>query len=60
VSDVAFVRGAGTAHRRKTPSSWPALRTIDARIGGTYTYTMVNDATGEKMVTGCVYLDSDA
>ena len=30
---------------------------IDARIGGTYTYTMVNDATGEKVITGGVYLE---
>jgi len=28
---------------------------IDARVGGRYTYTMVNDATGEKIVTGGVY-----
>ncbi|MDQ1607858.1 MAG: hypothetical protein QOE16_590 [Microbacteriaceae bacterium] len=30
---------------------------VDARIGGTYTYTMVNNATGEKVITGGVYLE---
>jgi uncharacterized protein YndB with AHSA1/START domain len=29
--------------------------TIDARVGGRYAYTMVNDATGEKFLTGGVY-----
>ncbi|MFV2196820.1 SRPBCC family protein [Nocardiopsis sp. LOL_012] len=28
---------------------------MDTRVGGRYTYTMVNDATGEKVVTGGVY-----
>jgi len=28
---------------------------IDARVGGRYTYTMVNDDTGDKIVTGGVY-----
>jgi uncharacterized protein YndB with AHSA1/START domain len=28
---------------------------IDARVGGRYAYTMVNDATGEKYPTGGVY-----
>lgn len=28
---------------------------IDARVGGRYTYTMVNDATGDKILTGGVY-----
>ncbi|MGY2746663.1 SRPBCC family protein [Arthrobacter sp. UYCu723] len=28
---------------------------IDAREGGRYTYTMVNDATGDKVITGGVY-----
>ena len=28
---------------------------IDARLGGRYTYTMVNDATGEQVVTAGVY-----
>ena len=29
--------------------------TIDARVGGRYTYTMVNDATGDEFPTGGVY-----
>lgn len=29
--------------------------TIDARVGGAYTYTMVNDETGEEYPTGGVY-----
>ncbi len=28
---------------------------IDARVGGRYTYTMVNDASGDRVVTGGVY-----
>lgn len=28
---------------------------VDARVGGRYTYTMVNDDTGDKVVTGGVY-----
>ena len=28
---------------------------IDARVGGRYIYTMVNDATGDKVVTGGIY-----
>jgi uncharacterized protein YndB with AHSA1/START domain len=28
---------------------------IDARVGGRYTYTMVNDAYGHKVVTGGIY-----
>ncbi len=28
---------------------------IDARVGGSYTYTMVNDASGETVITGGVY-----
>lgn len=28
---------------------------IDARVGGRYTYTMVNDATGERIITAGVY-----
>jgi uncharacterized protein YndB with AHSA1/START domain len=28
---------------------------IDARVGGRYIYTMVNDATGDKVITGGVY-----
>lgn len=28
---------------------------VDARVGGHYTYTMVNDASGERVVTGGVY-----
>ncbi|MCO5223066.1 MAG: SRPBCC domain-containing protein [Thermomicrobiales bacterium] len=30
---------------------------IDARVGGHYTYTMVNDSTGERVVTAGVYLE---
>jgi uncharacterized protein YndB with AHSA1/START domain len=29
--------------------------TIDARVGGSYAYTMVNDASGEEYPTGGVY-----
>ena len=28
---------------------------IDARVGGRYIYTMVNDATGDRVITGGVY-----
>lgn len=28
---------------------------VDPRVGGSYRYTMVNDATGEEIVTGGVY-----
>ncbi|MET0694966.1 MAG: SRPBCC domain-containing protein [Propionibacteriaceae bacterium] len=28
---------------------------IDARVGGRYTYTMVDDTTGQRVVTGGVY-----
>lgn len=28
---------------------------MDVRVGGSYTYTMVNDESGEKVVTGGVY-----
>ncbi|MDN5732610.1 MAG: SRPBCC domain-containing protein [Yaniella sp.] len=28
---------------------------VDVRVGGHYTYTMVNDDTGERVVTGGVY-----
>ena len=31
--------------------------TIDARVGGRYAYTMVNDTTGENYPTGGVYLE---
>lgn len=30
---------------------------IDARVGGRYTYTMVNDASDDRVVTGGVYRD---
>lgn len=30
---------------------------VDVRIGGQYTYTMVNDDTGDRVVTGGVYQD---
>ncbi len=33
---------------------------IDARAGGKYRYTMVNDATGERYPTGGVYLELSA
>lgn len=32
---------------------------IDARVGGRYSYTMINDATGESYPTGGVYLEVD-
>lgn len=32
---------------------------IDARVGGKYAYTMVNDATGEQYPTGGVYREID-
>lgn len=31
--------------------------TIDARVGGRYAYTMVNDASGDEYPTGGVYLE---
>jgi uncharacterized protein YndB with AHSA1/START domain len=33
--------------------------TIDARVGGRYAYTMINDETGESYPTGGVYLEVD-
>ncbi|HAM26700.1 MAG TPA: SRPBCC domain-containing protein [Microbacteriaceae bacterium] len=41
-------------HPRGTSTPREAVE-IDARVGGRYTYTMVNDATGDRVVTGGVY-----
>ena len=41
-------------HTRRASTPREAVE-IDARVGGRYTYTMVNDASGDTVVTGGVY-----
>lgn len=41
-------------HPRGTLTPREAVQ-VDARVGGRYTYTMVNEAVGNKVVTGGVY-----
>src|SRR5699024_4909483 len=41
-------------HPRNTSTPLEEVK-VDARVGGHYRYTMVNDDTGERVVTGGVY-----
>lgn len=49
-SAVQWWHPRGTSTPRETVE-------IDAPVGGRYTYTMVNDASGDRVVTGGVYLE---
>ncbi|OAV62481.1 SRPBCC family protein [Enteractinococcus helveticum] len=45
-------------HPRNTSTPREEIE-VDLRVGGTYRYTMVSDTTGERFVTGGVYLELD-